>query len=206
MKDLEKLKPEIDRLRDKAKKLAGEEEVYSVLKDEIFHRKGILTYAISQLLQGIGRESSYILGELTDRRLNNIRMTTYTDTKGGGVDIEVEGVDGLFRDVSVFSGGEKTQVNAALRFAIAKELASMPQIGKSYGNMKTLFIDEGDLGSLDTEQSRKLFVRKLFTLSDLFEKVILITHITDIAEQFPYRIRVYMTPEQFSKVEEVVPQ
>jgi hypothetical protein len=31
--------------------------------------------------------------------------------------------------------------------------------------------------------------------------VILITQLTDVAEQFPHRIRVYMTPEQFSKVE-----
>ena len=202
VQDLQKLKPKIDELREKTEKLAAEQELYTILKEEIFHRKGILIYAINQLLQGIGRESSYILGELTDNRLNNIRLTPYTDTRGGGVRIEVEGVDGLFHDVSVFSGGEKTQVNAALRFAIAKELASMPQVGKSYGNMKTLFIDEGDLGSLDTEQSRKLFIRKLFTLGDLFEKVILITQLTDVAEQFPSRIRVYMTPEQFSRVEE----
>ena len=206
VENLEKLKPEIEKLRAEAKKLGEEQEIYSILKEEIFHRKGLLIYAINQLLQGIGRESSYILGELTDNRLSNIRLKPYSDTKGGGVDIEVEGVDGLFHDVSVFSGGEKTQVNAALRFAIAKELASMPQVGKSYGNMKTLFIDEGDLGSLDTEQSRRLFVRKLFTLGDLFEKVILITQLTDVAEQFPYRIRVYMTPEQYSKVAEVAPQ
>ena len=206
VEQLDKLGPEVAKLRAKAEALSKDAEVYSILKEDIFHRRGVLVYAISQLLQSIGRESSFILGELTDGRLNDIRMTTYTDTRGGGVDIEVEGVDGLFHDVSVFSGGEKTQVNAALRFAIAKELASMPQVGKSYGNMKTLFIDEGDLGSLDTEQSRKLFVRKLFTLGDLFEKVILITHITDVAEQFPYRIRVYMTPEQYSKVAEVVSQ
>jgi exonuclease SbcC len=201
VEELEKLKPKIDELRKKTEKLAAEEELYTILKEEIFHRKGVLIFAINQLLQGIARESSYILGELTDKRLNNIRLTPYTDTRGGGVRIDVEGVDGLFHDVSVFSGGEKTQVNAALRLAIAKELASMPQVGKSYGNMKTLFIDEGDLGSLDTEQSRKLFIRKLFTLGDLFERVILITQLTDVAEQFPSRIRVYMTPEQFSRVE-----
>ena len=111
------------------------------------------------------------------------------------------GVDGLFRDVSSFSGGEKTQVNAALRFAISKELARMPQVGKSYGNMKTLFIDEGDLGSLDTENARMLFVRKLLSMGDMFERVVLVTHITEVAELFPSRIRVYMTPEKYSRVE-----
>lgn len=206
VEELEKLKPEIDKLERSTKELTQKQEIYTILKEEVFHRKGILIYAINQLLQGMSREASFILGELTDRRLNNIRVTPYSDTRGGGVRIEVEGVDGLFHDVSIFSGGEKTQVNAALRFSIAKELASMPQVGKSYGNMKTLFIDEGDLGSLDTEQSRKLFIKKLFTLGDLFEKIILITQLTEIADQFPSRIRVYMTPEQFSRIAEGAPQ
>jgi len=205
VEELEKTGPEIDKLEMTANELTQRQEIYTILKEEVFHRKGILIYAINQLLQGMSREASFILGELTDKRLNNIRVTPYSDTRGGGVRIEVEGVDGLFHDVSVFSGGEKTQVNAALRFSIAKELASMPQVGKSYGNMKTLFIDEGDLGSLDTEQSRKLFIRKLFTLGDLFEKIILITQLTEIADQFPSRIRVYMTPEQFSKIAAEVP-
>jgi DNA repair exonuclease SbcCD ATPase subunit len=92
-------------------------------------------------------------------------------------------------------------VNAALRFAISKELARMPQIGKSYGNMKTLFIDEGDLGSLDTESARVFFVRKLLSMEDTFERIILVTHIAEIAEQFRSRVRVSMTPEKYSRVE-----
>jgi DNA repair exonuclease SbcCD ATPase subunit len=201
--ELEKLRPEMEKLNLKVDDLTTKQDILAILKEQVFHRKGVLIYAIIQLLQGIAREASFILGELTDKRLNNIRLSPAYDVKGGGVKIDVEGVNGLFRDVAVFSGGEKTQVNAALRFAIAKELASMPQIGKSYGNMRTLFIDEGDLGSLDTEQSRQLFVRKLFSLGDLFERVILITQLTQIADQFPSRIRIYMTPEQYSKVAEV---
>jgi DNA repair exonuclease SbcCD ATPase subunit len=153
------------------------------------------------VLQGISIEASKILGELTDERLNKIRLTPTAEPRGGAVKIEVEGVDGLFHDVSVFSGGEKTQVNAALRFAISKELARMPQVGKSYGNMKTLFIDEGDLGSLDTESARVFFVRKLLSMGDTFERIILVTHIAEIAEQFRSRVRVSMTPEKYSRVE-----
>jgi DNA repair exonuclease SbcCD ATPase subunit len=66
--------------------------------------------------------------------------------------------------------------------------------------MKTLFIDEGDLGSLDTESSRQLFVAKLFDMGEFFEKIILITHLTEVAERFPGRILVYMTPEEESKI------
>src|SRR5207245_2959485 len=93
------------------------------------------------------------------------------------------------------------EIYDALRFAIARELASMPQIGRTFGRMKTLFIDEGDLGSLDTEISRELFVQKLLRMGEVFEKVILITHLAEIAERFPGRIRVTMTPSQESRAE-----
>jgi DNA repair protein SbcC/Rad50 len=199
--ELEKLGPEIKRLKEELGELEDQKEVFKILKQDVFHRKGILLYAITQLLQGIGIEASKILGDMTDQRLNKIRLAPNPDVRGGSIRIEVEGVDGLFHDVSVFSGGEKTQVNAALRFAISKELARMPQIGKSYGNMKTLFIDEGDLGSLDTESARSFFVNKLLSMGDLFERIILITHIAEIAERFPSRIRISMTPERYSRVE-----
>lgn len=199
--ELEKLSPRIEELKKALEDFERKKQVFTILKQEIFHRKGILVFAINQLLQGISIEASQILGDLTDQRLNNIRITPTTETRGGSVLIEAEGVDGLFHDVSTFSGGEKTQINGALRFAIAKELSRMPQVGTSYGNMKTLFIDEGDLGSLDTESSRIYFVRKLMNLGEFFERIILITHITEVAEQFPNRIRVYMTPERNSRVD-----
>jgi exonuclease SbcC len=201
VRELEALGPIIEQLEEGLRDLGRDAEVLMILKQNVFHRSGIIVFAINQVLQGISIEASKILGELTDERLNKIRLTPTAEPRGGAVKIEVEGVDGLFHDVSVFSGGEKTQVNAALRFAISKELARMPQVGKSYGNMKTLFIDEGDLGSLDTESARVYFVRKLLSMGDTFERIILITHIAEIADQFSSRIRVYMTPEKYSRVE-----
>ncbi len=201
VRELAGLGPVIKELKELLRELEGQKDVFRILKEDVFHRKGILLYAITQLLQGISIEASRILGDMTDQRLNKIRLAPDQEVRGGSIRIEVEGVDGLFHDVSVFSGGEKTQVNAALRFAISKELARMPQLGKSYGNMKTLFIDEGDLGSLDTESARSLFVNKLLSMGDLFERIILITHIAEIAERFPSRIRVSMTPEMYSHVE-----
>ena len=128
-------------------------------------------------------------------------METYEESGRYGVKINVVGPDTLWHDVQEFSGGEKTQINAALRFAIAKELSSLPQVGKTYGRMKTLFIDEGDLGSLDTEVSRELFVKKLFDMGKFFEKIILITHLTEVSERFPSRIQISMTPNDESMAE-----
>jgi len=181
--------------------LRQDRELLAILKDQVFHKKGVVMYAVNQLLPELEIEASQNLIDLTDGRFSKIKLETYEEGKGHGIRILVEGVDGEWHDVGEFSGGEKTQINAALRFAIARELASMPQVGRTYGRMKTLFIDEGDLGSLDTETSRDLFVAKLFKMGEFFDKVILITHLTEVAEKFPGRIRVDMTPAQESRVE-----
>ncbi len=195
--DAAKLK-ESERLRDELRLRA---EIADILVTRIFHNRGVVMYAIDQLLPELEIEVSRNLAELTDGRFNRIRLETYEEGRGHGIRIQVQGVDALWHDVGEFSGGEKTQINAALRFAIARELASLPQMGRAFGRMKTLFIDEGDLGSLDTEVSRELFVQKLFRMGEFFEKVILITHLAEVADRFPGRLRVTMTPTQESRVE-----
>ncbi len=195
------------RLIEREKELAAKQdltEVYTILKENVFHKKGIVIFALNQLLPQLAVEASSNLADLTGGRFTKLRLVPYEEANRYGIKIEVEGSDGAFHDVKEFSGGEKTQINAALRFAIAKELASMPQIGRSYARMKTLFIDEGDLGSLDTEISRELFVKKLFDMGKFFDKVILITHLTEIADRFPSKLRVYMTEDERSQVEQVV--
>ena len=183
------------------KDLRAKGEILAILKDEVFHKKGVVKFAIDQLMPALEIEASKNLADLTDGRFNKVRLETYEEPRGHGVRITVEGVDGRWHDIGEFSGGERTQINAALRFAIARELASMPQLGRSYGKMKTLFIDEGDLGSLDTEVSRDLFVQKLFRIGDFFDKVILITHLTEVADRFPSRIHVSMNERGESMLE-----
>ncbi|MFC1787317.1 hypothetical protein ACFLY8_04735, partial [Halobacteriota archaeon] len=199
--DLLRLKEKTKELEDGLKELQETSEVLTLLKDKIFHKRGIVMYAINQLLPQLAHESSINLSDLTDARFSKVHLTPYEENKSYGIRIGVEGPDGLFHDVQEFSGGEKTQINAALRFAIAKELASLPQVGRTFGRMKTLFIDEGDLGSLDTEVSRELFVKKLFDMGQFFDKIILITHLTEVADKFPGKIRVYMTPDERSRIE-----
>ncbi len=176
-------------------------EIADVLVNRVFHNRGVVMYAVDQILPELEIEASKNLTELTDGRFGRIKLETYEEGRGHGIRIQVQGVDALWHDVGEFSGGEKTQINAALRFAIARELAALPQMGRTFGRMKTLFIDEGDLGSLDTEVSRELFVRKLFRMGEFFDKVILITHLSEVADRFPSRIRITMTPTQESRAE-----
>ncbi len=201
---IEALEADAKRLKESERErdaMRTELDVHDILVNRVFHKRGVVMYAVEQLLPELEIEASKNLSELTDGRFSRIRLETFEEGRGHGIRILVQGVDGQWHDVAEFSGGEKTQINAALRFAIAKELASMPQVGRTYGRMKTLFIDEGDLGSLDTEVSRELFVQKLFRMGEFFEKVILITHLAEVADRFPGRIRVTMTPNQESRVE-----
>lgn len=207
----EGLRAQIERLEADAKRLAQAErergeirsrlDIVEVLVTRVFHKRGVVMYAIDQLLPELEIEASKNLAELTDARFSRIKLETYEEGRGHGIRILVQGVDQRWHDIGEFSGGEKTQINAALRFAIAKELASMPQVGRTFGRMRTLFIDEGDLGSLDTDVSRELFVQKLFRMGEFFEKVILVTHLAEVADKFPSRIRVTMTPSQESRLE-----
>jgi len=183
------------------KRLRERGEILAILKDEVFHRRGVVKFAIDQLMPALEIEASRNLADMTDGRFNKVRLETYEESGRHGVRISVEGVDGRWHDIGEFSGGERTQINAALRFAIAQQLASMPQIGGTYGRMKMLFIDEGDLGSLDTESSRDLFVQKLFRMGDFFDKVVLITHLTEVAERFQSRMHVEMNDRGESRVE-----
>lgn len=203
LEELEGLETKLKDVEESLESLRGRSQILTILREGVFHRKGVVMYAINRLLPELEIEASKNLRDLTDGRLRRVRLETHEEARGYGIGIFVEGVDGQWHDVGVFSGGERTQINAALRFAIARELASMPQVGRTYGRMKTLFIDEGDLGSLDTESSRELFVSKLFKMGEFFEKVILITHLTEVAERFPGRIRVTMTPEGESRAEVV---
>lgn len=203
LEDLRTMEKKRTGVEERLAELRAQAEVLTILREGVFHKKGVVMYAINRLLPELEIETSKNLNDLTNGRLQRVKLETHEEARGYGIRILVEGVDGEWHDVAVFSGGERTQINAALRFAIAKELASMPQVGRTYGRMKTLFIDEGDLGSLDTEGSRELFVAKLFKLGEAFEKVVLITHLTEVAEQFPGRIRVTMTPEGQSRAEVV---
>jgi len=200
LENLKAQKEELKKIEAKLKELREVNEAYTVLKDDIFHNRGIVLYAINQILPQLSTEASNNLNDLSAGRFNKVSLEAKGEGARYGIGIMVEGLDGTQHDVFEFSGGEKTQINAALRFAIAKELACLPQVGRTYGRMRTLFIDEGDLGSLDTEVSRGLFVKKLLDMGEFFDKIILITHLSDVAETFPGKIQIEMSSENESRI------
>jgi len=183
--ELKKLAPEVKELKKRFEKIIEEENILSKLKNEVFHTRGAPFYAINKILPRLGKRASLILAELTNQRYTSIQLEKID--KGFEINIRTRNGE---RDIATFSGGERTQINAALRLAISEELSSLGDKETTDSDTKkTLFIDEGDLGSLDTLEAQQAFVRKLFDLGTKF-KIILITHITEIADQFPHSIQI----------------
>ncbi|MFX1286636.1 MAG: AAA family ATPase [Promethearchaeota archaeon] len=190
VKELEQLKPEVEELEKEIDLLVKEEEIFEKLKNEVFHTKGAPFYAINKVLPRLGRRASFILAELTNNRFSHIQLQKVeAGRQGMGFEILIKVPDGI-RDVATFSGGERTQINAALRLAISEEISELGQVERTTStSKKTLFIDEGDLGSLDTLEAQQAFVRKLLQLTHRF-KIILITHLQEVADQFPHSINI----------------
>ena len=55
----------------------GPLEIYDVLVNRVFHKRGVVMYAVDQLLPELEIEASKNLSELTDSRFGRIRLETY---------------------------------------------------------------------------------------------------------------------------------
>jgi exonuclease SbcC len=89
---------------------------------------------------------------------------------------------GEVRPIHYFSEGQKTRINMALRVAISRILSKLPQTEEhAYAIMQTLFIDEGDFGSLDESGVRDA-VSVIRNLTREFDRVVVISHVSTIRE------------------------
>ena len=100
--------------------------------------------------------------------------------KGGHketLDIKIADSFGL-RPYEMFSGGEAFRIDFALRIAISKLLAR-----RAGTTLQTLIIDEG-FGSQD-EEGLSLIMDSIYKIQDDFAKVIIVSHLPSLKEQFP---------------------
>ena len=82
------------------------------------------------------------------------------------------------RPYELFSGGEAFRIDFALRIAISKLLAR-----RAGTALQTLIIDEG-FGSQD-EEGLSCIMDAIYTIQDDFEKVIVVSHLPSMRDQFP---------------------
>jgi len=150
-----------------------------------FGRDGIQALLIDQAIPELQDEANRILSRLTSNS-TQVTLESLGELKTGGtketLDIRISDEIGE-RRYELYSGGEAFRVDFAIRIALSKLLAR-----RSGTPLQTLVIDEG-FGTQDEEGLAHL-VEAIQTISDEFEKILVITHVEAIKNAFPVRIEV----------------
>jgi len=161
-----------------------------------FGKDGIQALIIEQAIPEIEEEANRILSRLTGNR-TQITLESLRDLKKGGtretLDIRISDELGE-RSYEMYSGGEAFRVDFAIRIALSRLLAR-----RAGTRLSTLFIDEG-FGTQDAEGLDSL-VEAIQTISEDFEKILVITHVQSLKQAFPVRIEVTKYPDSGSRFE-----
>lgn len=148
-----------------------------------FGKSGIPNSIIANVLPNIEDTANQYLERLTDKDFQ-IKFSTTVENKKGDVkntlDIFIES-GGNSYNFNNLSGGEKFVISLALRLSLAKILTQRSNV-----QLETLILDEPSTSAdLDTRQN---FVSVIKSLKNIFPRIILTTHLQDIAESFDNRI------------------
>ncbi len=143
-------------------------------------KDGIQALLIEDAIPEIEQEANQLLAKLTDNQ-SQIFIESLRDLKKGGtketLDIKISDSVGI-RPYELFSGGEAFRIDFALRIAISKLLAR-----RAGTSLQTLIIDEG-FGSQD-EEGLAHIMDMIYKIQDDFSKVIIVSHLTVMKDQFP---------------------
>lgn len=187
----------LDELAVKAAELmrqhAAAAEAHGVV-DELarhFGRRGLQALIIEHAVPEIEEEANRLLARMTDNRMH-LKLETQTELRtreGVQETLEIRIGDELgMRNYETYSGGEAYRINLALRIALSRMLAR-----RAGAPLPTLFIDEG-FGTQDPA-GRDRIVDALNSIQDEFERILVITHIDELKEQFPTRVEVQKSPQ-----------
>ncbi len=172
---------------------------YSILQETIddyqmiataLGKEGIQALLIEDALPEIEQEANALLAQLTNNQAH-ISIESLRDLKKGGtketLDIKISDPMGI-RPYELFSGGEAFRIDFALRIAISKLLAR-----RAGTSLQTLIIDEG-FGSQDEEGIAHI-MDCIHKIQDNFAKIIIVSHLTSMKEQFPVHFLIEKGPK-----------
>lgn len=175
-------------LSGRRQKLNEDRAIYDELK-VAFGKKGAPAMIIEAAIPEIEEEANRLLGRMTDQRMS-VQFQSQRDTKKGDtietLDIIIKDEMGV-RPYEMYSGGEAFRTNLAIRIALSKLLAR-----RAGARLQTLIIDEG-FGTQDTA-GRERLVEAITSIQQDFERILVVTHIEELKEQFPVRINVVKGP------------
>jgi exonuclease SbcC len=178
------------------KRLADLAQMAGIYHDLIvaFGKRGVPAMLIETALPEIESEANQLLSRMTDGRMS-IRIDSQKPTKTGEMaetlDIKIADELGT-RNYEMFSGGEAFRINFALRIALSRLVAKRVE-----APLPTLIIDEG-FGTQDAGGIEKL-KEAINSIQDDFEKILVVTHIDELKNEFESRIEVIRT-EQGSNI------
>ena len=156
---------------------------------QAFGKDGIQALLIEDALPEIEQEANDLLSRLSDNQAH-IFIESLRDLKKGGVketlDINISDNSGI-RPYEMFSGGEAFRIDFSLRIAISKLLAR-----RAGTSLQTLIIDEG-FGSQDDEGLSRM-MDCLYKIQDDFEKIIIVSHLASMKDQFPVHFYIEKGP------------
>ena len=180
-----KLKKEMEGQQAQIKKLNVEIGDYQTIASAV-GKDGIQALLIEEAIPEIEQEANYLLSKLTNNQ-SQIFIESLRDLKRGGsketLDVNIADPSGI-RPYELFSGGEAFRIDFALRIAISKLLAR-----RAGTSLQTLIIDEG-FGSQD-EEGLSCIMDAIYRVQDDFEKVIVVSHLPSMREQFPVHFVVH---------------
>ena len=164
-------------------------EEYHIIANAL-GKDGIQALLIEDALPEIEHEANVLLGKLTNNQAH-IVIESLRDLKKGGLketlDIKISDAVGI-RPYELFSGGEAFRIDFALRIAISKLLAR-----RAGTSLQTLIIDEG-FGSQD-EEGLGHIMDALYKIQDDFAKIIIVSHLPSMKDQFPVHLVVEKGPQ-----------
>lgn len=153
-------------------------------------KDGIQALLIEDTIPEIEQEANYLLSRLTNNQ-SQVFFESLRDLKKGGtketLDIKISDASGI-RPYEMFSGGEAFRIDFALRIAISKLLAR-----RAGTSLQTLIIDEG-FGSQD-EEGLGLIMDALYKIQDDFSKIIIVSHLPSMKDQFPVHFVIEKGPQ-----------
>lgn len=164
-----------------------------------FGKDGVPAMLIEQALPELEAQANEILLKLSDNTMS-ITFSTQREYKDKKRDDKRETLDIIIsdgastRDYETYSGGEAFRINFAIRLALSRVLSM-----RAGARLQTLVIDEG-FGNQDA-RGRQLLIEAINMIQDDFEKILVITHIEELKDQFPNRVEVYKDADGSSNVQ-----
>lgn len=153
-------------------------------------KDGLQALLIEEAIPDIEQDANILLSKLTNNQ-TQLFIESLKDLKNGGtketLDIKISDSMGI-RPYEMFSGGEAFRIDLALRIAISKLLAK-----RAGTALQTLIIDEG-FGSQD-EDGLAAIMDAMYKIQDDFEKIIVVSHLPAMKDQFPVHFIVEKTPQ-----------